>query len=663
MAVSVKILNSVIDTTTSEYIASCEFQEMLNNYFSDIPSVSGNIYITYGLTLSGQEVRDIDILVFGKLQNYSLDNYYTNDIKYPRKTLKVDEFCCAIELKNHPIDRIDYKGTHILVKYRDDWKDATGQNEQQRYSCANYIENLVGNKVFCTNFLWLRGVAKENLNELVSYSPVGALPASFNFKDMVDVIILQGLKPHYDNLDKCYHITINKDKGVVDEIKQKLFSQKQELQGLTRRKIECLNQLYLEGNFSEAKVGDSLMIFEGRAGTGKTFRLIELALRCAYKNEDRCLLLTYNHALVGDIRRLLHFMNVPDGIDTYSVQIQTLHSFFMQLMKLLGIDTSQIFGDNFDREYNKAIDALLDYVTNYIDERDLNFLKDENSLAIDWDYIFIDEAQDWTESEKQILYKVYGPSRIIVADGVDQFMRTNKRLTWKVRGEEANVIKQNKGLRQKTNLVDFVNILASELDLTWKVEPNKEDRLCGGEIIITNSYTDILHKELVDRNKRAECENYDILLLIPYQMKPAYEGRNDGIIKIDLNTWKNVGINLYDGTKENVRKQYSTDVDECRLYLYESCRGLESWVTVCLNLDVLIENKLNDYKNYDVSNNLALESPENIRRKMAYLWSLMPLTRPIDTLVITLKNPDSEIGCILKKIANQNQDYIQWRIK
>ena len=81
--------------------------------------------------------------------------------------------------------------------------------------------------------------------------------------------------------------------------------------------------------------------------------------------------------------------------------------------------------------------------------------------------------------------------------------------------------------------MNFVNILASELDLTWKVEPNKEDRLCGGEIIITNSYTDILHKELVDRNKRAECENYDILLLIPYQMKPAYEGKNDGIIKID----------------------------------------------------------------------------------------------------------------------------------
>ena len=99
------------------------------------------------------------------------------------------------------------------------------------------------------------------------------------------------------------------------------------------------------------------------------------------------------------------------------------------------------------------------------------------------------------------------------------------------------------------------------------------------------------------------------------------------------------------------------------MYLYESCRGLESWVTVCLNFDVLLENKFVEYKNEDFSNNLALESEEDIRKRLVYLWGLMPLTRPIDTLVITLKNSNSEIGLVLKELSLQHQDYIIWECK
>ena len=41
---------------------------------------------------------------------------------------------------------------------------------------------------------------------------------------------------------------------------------------------------------------------------------------------------------------------------------------------------------------------------------------------------------------------------------------------------------------------------------------------------------------------------------------------------------------------------------------------------------------------------------------------MMPLTRAIDTLVITLKNPDSEIGKILKTICSNFKDNTEWRL-
>ena len=60
--------------------------------------------------------------------------------------------------------------------------------------------------------------------------------------------------------------------------------------------------------------------------------------------------------------------------------------------------------------------------------RAFDYLKNENETNLDWDYILIDEAQDWEEEEKEILFKIYGPNRILVADGIDQFMRSTKKI-------------------------------------------------------------------------------------------------------------------------------------------------------------------------------------------------------------------------------------------
>ena len=41
----------------------------------------------------------------------------------------------------------------------------------------------------------------------------------------------------------------------------------------------------------------------------------------------------------------------------------------------------------------------------------------------------------------------------------------------------------------------------------------------------------------------------------------------------------------------------------------------------------------------------------------------MPLTRPVDTLIITLKDQNSEVGLMLKQLADVYSDFIEWNIE
>jgi len=121
----------------------------------------------------------------------------------------------------------------------------------------------------------------------------------------------------------------------------------------------------------------------------------------------------------------------------------------------------------------------------------------------------------------------------------------------------------------------------------------------------------------------------------------------DGFIK--KREFEKKGIHLFDGTiKTNRDEGYpETGLSQCRVYNYASCRGLEGWVTVCFRFDALIEEKLGHKLSQEIES-------------QTYLWSLMPLTRAVDRLVITLKNPNSRVGQALKQIADNES--IIWDI-
>jgi hypothetical protein len=140
-----------------------------------------------------------------------------------------------------------------------------------------------------------------------------------------------------------------------------------------------------------------------------------------------------------------------------------------------------------------------------------------------------------------------------------------------------------------------------------------------------------------------ECKNapYDILLLV---------NSNDTLHK----TLKHNDISIHDGTIEKNKAIIPTDMDACRVFNYQSCRGLEGWVVIANNLEVFLEEI--EKKVSIAEEDLSLQETKD---KVCSQWLYMILSRPIDTLVITLKNPKSKYAKLLIEVANDHADYCE----
>lgn len=642
----IEIVNNPTKGKSKEFEAAEELKKMLVASTKD--TLSGKIYIASNLTLCGQEVRDIDIAVWGSFSNYKLPNFYTNDKRYPKKDLEVISFIMTLELKRLPIDLMFFKDTHIWGVYPDKNKDITDQSEKERYSLRRYLKSYCDVEAFVTNALWLYLVSKEELHDLTNGLPVGALPNYFTLKNLIEVAILQNQKPWYDQDKKCYVLSAFDDENSLNTFKNKLFFERRVSSKLTRKRLELLTQKNTENIIVNKVLGNELTTLCGKAGTGKTFILLQAAYQLATQSaETSCVLLTYNLALVSDIRRLVHYL-FPDNIEEDKIQITTLHKFFMRIMDVYGISTRSINGSSFNREYQKKLKELFDYVKE-MDKDDVLDLKKRMGR----DYVLIDEAQDWDPLERDILLKVYGAEKLIAADGGPQLVRSNRHLDWGGRDIPLEV-----GRRQKALLVHFVNALAQEMGISWE---QKSDRnLSGGKVRILRNYDDVLHSQLTAYCKEQQCENYDMLFLAPPKM---IEHENDHSYFRNLQKWKELGIAVFDGTDERKRDEYPSRAEECRLFQYESCRGLEGWVVVCLQFDTFINEKKDkfDVKKH-AEESVALESYDEKLNRYLWMWSMLPFTRAIDTLIITLKDPKSETGRLLKRLSDNNPDIVTWEI-
>ena len=669
MSVDISIINLVKDVTgdSKEEQAVERLRSFLEQEFKVFLNASGRICILTNVTFGGGSVGELDIVLLCDLKgiSYQLRDPEDND----NKTIIVERLCYILELKDHDCNGVEILNNGFNVKYDGVWHPVSSQSRKQRFEFKKYLNKYLGYSPFIYNYIWFREISASELNGIFVRAKDGiayddnALPKSFSFKGLVQKTIFTTPDSVRWNKERTIG-WMNCCSGtdmITDIVKH--FTQRRTIVGkLTQERLNILamkNAAQDVQNLNE----DEFTIFEGRAGTGKTIKLLQTAISLKNKGK-RCILLTYNHALISDINRTLFLSGIYSKPDAPTVQTTTMHSFFLDLFCLLGVRGDKFISDadNYFNKggYQKDLHELYEYVTQCLSQTEVTILKDSSEI-IDWDYILIDEAQDWLEEEKDIIYKIYGPARMVVADGVDQFMRSDYKIDW-LRGINNNVNDSHSDLclRQKPNLVRFVNGFAKELGLDWHV--NENDNYNGGRVIVVGRYSTDIHAEVLNDGAKAKAEPYDILFLVPPQDAP-----DNKFIKYDL--YKSVGINMFDGINNENREYYTLDNSECRLYTYDSCRGLEGWTVICYDFDLLIEKKLEIFKNKIKSGEMRPfmgSSTEGTAKVMTYLWALMPLTRPIDTLVITLSDPNSEIGKVIRKMHDDKRHFdgiIEWRIK
>lgn len=300
--------------------------------------------------------------------------------------------------------------------------------------------------------------------------------------------------------------------------------------------------------------------------------------------------------------------------------------------------------------------------------------------SIEWSTIFIDEGQDCELFEKQILFEIRKPENIVVASGgKEQLIRTKALRQWEVSNGQKifNKVTRLSGSshRQKGNLIGLVNELANKfvIDLKLKSERVGESK---GKVILDlrqnfsdkSSFDNSLLNDLLSEGELQGCSPYESLMILvtpnftTKEFKKSLEiDATDYIKEVDITINRRLndicefdkkGVNVWVGIGENKSELTIPYQKEVRLMHYESCRGLESWSVVCMDLDSFIreKRKSQEAKGF-MSQDLFLSDKE---RKDLYTmtWLLMAFTRPMDTLYLDFRESNRPLCELSKKIIS-----------
>lgn len=651
--------------STAEYGAAVDLRKLMVQRWPAIEEDPAHqVWLIAGAKCHGQPLRDIDILLlatFGPGLKY--DTFYPFTDKYHQlqepSDVAVRSLCVAIELKDHSAGYVRFIGSRVQVRYKDGWHEASEQSQRQVHSVKDYLKAQDIPPPYVTSLLWLRNIPNTQLPP----RPHPILGAQLTW-DLILNVIGQNAPPRSQDggwtLDAKYPEStfprvVN---AFTKEIKPTL---------LDRQRMERVNQRVSAVEHIRESVGHRLVILRGRGGTGKTMHLLQLA-RMLYDDEGaRVLILTYNKALVADIRRLLTILGISDDLTQRSIRIQTVHSFLHGVF--VGLDIIPPNYPTFLKDYDKLKgDALELLRLGVLSRQDMEALVKSNFEAFRWDYVFVDEGQDWPDDERDILFRLYSPSGTVVADGVDQLVRTQVHADWRgtLTTEESSVIPLKRCLRMKAGLARFVSAVATHLRLPYvQFEANEE--VPGGRVIIVDgSYlaNAALHTQLLENNARAGNEPVDMLFCVPPTMvsQEAETGIPRSMPAVAFEGW---GYQTWDGASQDVRESYPTEVGQLRIVQYDSSRGLEGWIVVNFGLDDFYDAKYNQIMRTVSASGprppISFDDDHQMAHHLSAQWLLIPLTRAMDTLVIHLNQPGpSVVRSALEAATKEYQDLVEW---
>jgi len=608
------------------------------------------VTIVVGAQCFGQKRKDIDLIIFGLMGKGFLLRPNEKPDTLDKKNIYLNSFCLVLELKSHPPRRIHIDGTNINVEYKGKWSSATAQAADQTYSVRDYITRHGLHAPFILNAVWLRnhprppgfGSAHNIFWADLNASTLIRQLAELRFEDLTNQA--------RSKLDLSITCSRRDD---LDEVAQaaEIFTRTIPASPLDRSKLEIICKRIIDGQiYATEKLGKQMLLFRGQGGSGKTVRLLQLAKNLYDDQGTRILFLTFNRSLVADVRRLLVLMRISDKPDDRTIEIRTCDSFFFRLLTALGLAPPSEHGAPFPSDYEaRKLDTLELLSSMSREELGRDVLVTQNPDLFAWDFVMIDEAQDWPDVDKNLLFRLFGHNCLFVADGVDQFVRDNARCDWTagLATSERQIVPLRKCLRLKANLCRFISSFADEMNIPWNLAVN--DDVPGGRVMIVKGpYTRDIHQEVMTTHQVNRNEPVDSLFCVT--ASPQFTNQS---LAMRLESW---GEKTWDGTNDEVRDTYPTDTKQIRVVRYESCRGLEGWTVVCLDAERFFGRQVEHAPK--IKQGDLLISEDEAASHHAARWLMIAFTRAIDTLVIQVSEQSAFTHKLLK-IAKEHKDFIE----
>lgn len=625
----------------------------------DTPAADDQVKIAASVKLSGQKISDIDVVVVGLLtgRRHIIPKGNAKDsdgASLLGSKVWVRSFVAAIEVKDHSASRMEISAGGVNVEYKDGWKSATDQNDKQRHALRQYLRDTAGASPFVYRCVMLRGIDELPKHRGVVQPEAGTIAARFDASALFMAMAMTG-----EMRKRGGEYVIS---SANDEPMQRILSSSL-MVTLTPSNLDRRRMVRIASRPEEAReianlLGTARVHIRGNGGTGKTVLMLQSAYEAFLSRGTRSLVLTYNTALSADIQRTLALMGIPGDGEAGGIRVRTVMSFMYSWLSRLGLAEG---GDIDLEDYEgRCAEALRYFEDGALADEEIAKAIMAEPIEFGFDAILVDEAQDWPQPEADLLARLYGPQRISLADGLSQLVRgapTNWRgqaAALKKGSEAARSLRE--GLRMKASLCKFANAVADEAGFQWHVTPNSQAP--GGRVIIAaGNYAtmaglqqQVLRDAIMDGNMPI-----DLLHCVPPStVQRLADGRASSELatSFEAQSWE-----TWDAVDHATRRSFPRSASSLRIVQYESCRGLEGWITVLDGLDDFWELKWKSAL-MDEQALRGVADPDAYARAVAWRWCMIPLTRPIDTLAITLRSPDSELSRVIHAVSATMPDVV-----
>jgi hypothetical protein len=164
---SVNVMVYGADQSSDEYIAALKLKEIIQK---SMPAAAiGEIVLFASATLMGQAVKDVDLLMIGQVQNYSVNaEFHTDADGLVKNKVEILSFCTTIEVKRHDISGIFVNGTDFYVKYGNRNHCVTSQSNKQKIATMQFFERTLMVSPYVTNVIWFTQATSSDIKQLLT---------------------------------------------------------------------------------------------------------------------------------------------------------------------------------------------------------------------------------------------------------------------------------------------------------------------------------------------------------------------------------------------------------------------------------------------------------------------------------------------------------------